>query len=163
MTLAVSHVGVCVYSGLWKLASGSWDVWYWCLAVKKCISVNSCECLPAILNLPQVWLQFLVSEMMECYNTDDWKICLYWKSIECVDSKNWIPSYSISVFLHPACQCSNIKPHHQLCLYMCESESHSVVSDSLWPHGLYSPWDSPAQNTGVGSCSPLQGIFPTQE
>ena len=36
------------------------------------------------------------------------------------------------------------------------------MSDSLWPHGLYSPWNSPDQNTGVGSCSLLQGIFPTQ-
>ena len=42
------------------------------------------------------------------------------------------------------------------------SESHSVVSDSLWPHGLYSPWNFPGQNTGVGSLSLLQGIFPTQ-
>ena len=32
-----------------------------------------------------------------------------------------------------------------------ESESCSVVSDSLRPHGLYSPWNSPCQNTGVGS------------
>ena len=30
------------------------------------------------------------------------------------------------------------------------------------PHGLYSPWDSPGQNTGVGSLSLLQGMFPTQ-
>ena len=36
-----------------------------------------------------------------------------------------------------------------------ESESRSAVSDSLWPHGLYSPGDS--------SLSLLQGIFPTQE
>ena len=43
-----------------------------------------------------------------------------------------------------------------------ESEIHSVVSDSLRPHGLYSPWNSPGQNTGVGSRSLLQGIFPTQ-
>ena len=42
------------------------------------------------------------------------------------------------------------------------SESRSVVSDSLRPHGLYSPWDSPGQNTGVGSLSLFQGIFPTQ-
>ena len=42
-----------------------------------------------------------------------------------------------------------------------ESESHSVMSDSLRPHGLYSPWNSPGQNTGVGSLSLLQGIFPT--
>ena len=31
-----------------------------------------------------------------------------------------------------------------------ESESHSVVSDSLQPHGLYSPWNSPGKITGVG-------------
>ena len=43
----------------------------------------------------------------------------------------------------------------------CESESCSVLSDSLWPHGLQSPWNSPDQNTGVGSLSLLQGIFPT--
>ena len=36
------------------------------------------------------------------------------------------------------------------------------MSDSLQPHGLYSPWNSPGQNTGVGSLSLLQGIFPTQ-
>ena len=41
-------------------------------------------------------------------------------------------------------------------------ESPSVVSDSLRPHGLYSPWNSPSQNIGVGSLSLLQGIFPTQ-
>ena len=43
-----------------------------------------------------------------------------------------------------------------------ESESHSVVSDSLRPHGLYSPWNSPGQNTGASSFSLLQGIFPSQ-
>ena len=43
-----------------------------------------------------------------------------------------------------------------------EGESRSVVSNSLCPHGLYSPWNSPGQNTGVGSLSLLQGIFPTQ-
>ena len=42
------------------------------------------------------------------------------------------------------------------------SERHSVMSDFLWPHGLCSPWNSPGQNTGVGSLSLLQGIFPTQ-
>ena len=42
-------------------------------------------------------------------------------------------------------------------------ESRSVMSDSLRPHGLYSPWNSPGQNTGVGSLSLFQGIFQTQE
>ena len=42
------------------------------------------------------------------------------------------------------------------------SGSRSVLSDSLRPHGLYNPWNSPEQNTGVGSLSLLQGIFPIQ-
>ena len=43
-----------------------------------------------------------------------------------------------------------------------QSVSRSVVSDSLRPHGLYSPWNSPGQKNGVGSLSLLQGIFSTQ-
>ena len=45
---------------------------------------------------------------------------------------------------------------------LSESERCSVVSDSLRPNGLSSPWNSPDQNTGVGSLSLLRGIFPTQ-
>ena len=37
----------------------------------------------------------------------------------------------------------------QLCLTLCDTMD-------------YSPWNSPGQNTGVGSLSLLQGIFPTQ-
>ena len=33
---------------------------------------------------------------------------------------------------------------------------------TLRPHGLYSPRNSPGQNTGVGSLSLLRGIFPSQ-
>ena len=33
---------------------------------------------------------------------------------------------------------------------------------TLRPLGLYSPWNSPGQNTGVGSLSLLQWIFLTQ-
>ena len=43
-----------------------------------------------------------------------------------------------------------------------ENESRSVMSEPLQPHGLYSPRNSPGQNTGVGSLSLLQGSFPTQ-
>ena len=34
------------------------------------------------------------------------------------------------------------------------------MSKSLQPHGLYSPWNSPGWNTGVGSRSLLQGNLP---
>ena len=37
-----------------------------------------------------------------------------------------------------------------------EGESRSVVSNSLQPHGLYIPWNSPGQNSGVGSLSLLR-------
>ena len=45
--------------------------------------------------------------------------------------------------------------------------SHSVVSNSLrppglWPTRLLCPWDSPDKNTGMGCHALLQGIFPTQ-
>ena len=42
------------------------------------------------------------------------------------------------------------------------SENHSVISDSLLPHGLYSSRNSPGWNSGVYSLSLLQGTFPTQ-
>ena len=44
-----------------------------------------------------------------------------------------------------------------------ESERRSDVSDFVTPWTVYSPWNSPGQNTGVGSLSLLQGIFPSQE
>ena len=34
------------------------------------------------------------------------------------------------------------------------------MPDSLRPHRLHSPWNSPGQNTGVGSLSLLQGDLP---
>ena len=51
--------------------------------------------------------------------------------------------------------------HHfpQIKTVLQVTESHSVVSSSLRPHGLCSPWNSLGQNTGVGSLSPLQEIF----
>ena len=40
-----------------------------------------------------------------------------------------------------------------------EALTQPVMSDSLWPLGLYSPWNSLGQNTGVGSLSLLPGTF----
>ena len=47
-------------------------------------------------------------------------------------------------------------------LMKSETEICSVVSNSLQSHRLYSPWNSPGQDIGVGSHSRLQGFFPTQ-
>ena len=43
--------------------------------------------------------------------------------------------------------------------HIYESESHSIVSDCLPPHGLYSPWNSPVQNTS-GQPFPSPGDLP---
>ena len=43
-----------------------------------------------------------------------------------------------------------------------ERKWKSLSHVQLLSHGLYSPWNSPGQNTGVGSLFLLQGIFPTQ-
>ena len=48
----------------------------------------------------------------------------------------------------------------QCIFYTYESESLSVMSNSLQLHGLYSPWNSPGQNTGVGSFFPSPGDLP---
>ena len=61
-------------------------------------------------------------------------------------------------------QCND---HITSSMYESESVSHSVVSNSLRPHGLQPtrllcPWNSPGQNTGMGSHSLFQGIFPAQ-
>ena len=92
-----------------------------------------------------------------------------WKSwLKTPHSAPWKKSYD-----KPTCAMSR-----QLCLTLCdpmdysppgssvhgiprarilesESESRSVMSNSLRPHRLYSSWNSPGQNTGVGSLSLL--------
>ena len=58
------------------------------------------------------------------------------------------------------------------CLHVCVCVSgcvfsHSIMSNSLWSHGLQPtrllcPWDFPGKNTGVGCHFLLQGTFSTQ-
>ena len=60
----------------------------------------------------------------------------------------------------PALQAESLPPepkgnpiHINIYVSVCVYVSRSVVSDSLRPHGLSSPWNSLGQNTGVGSLS----------
>ena len=71
----------------------------------------------------------------------------------------WALSASVFTFVHFCFLIFFFLQEPCCCFMESESESHSVVSDSLRPHGLYSPWNSSGQNTGVGSRSVLQGIF----
>ena len=71
-----------------------------------------------------------------------------------------------TIILTHQCQLKTLQEEHKYMQIFSTSlkwsESHSVLSDSLWPHGLCSPWNSPGQNSRVGSLSLLHGIFPTQ-
>ena len=101
-----------------------------------------------------------------------WRIGEHWSQS--------LPSSSTLPFLHPP-YTQHSGRHHPyppwlldlrcaefiLCVFQHfsfgESESQSVMSDSLQPNRLYSRWNSQSQNTGVGSLSLLQGIFPAWE
>ena len=52
-------------------------------------------------------------------------------------------------------------------IYVCAFSVASVLSDSLWPHGLpparfLCPWEFPSKNTELGCHALFQGIFLTQ-
>ena len=98
-------------------------------------------------------------------------LCIFFLFLFLSSSNHYSTEYLCACTLVNICQASlgeiprseDAGLHGTQTLSFTESESCSVVSDSLWPHGLHSPWNSLGQNTGVGSLSPLQRIFPTQE
>ena len=71
-----------------------------------------------------------------------------------------LPVLVVVQWLSRVCLCDPMDSAHQTSLpftiSQCVCESRSVVSNSLWPRGLYSPGILQA------SCSLLQGIFPIQ-
>ena len=67
---------------------------------------------------------------------------------------------------HPVLSTEQWGISHLLCCHkqLWKWKWKSLSSFRLFAtHGMYSPWDSPGQNTGVSSLSLLQEIFPTQE
>ena len=61
-------------------------------------------------------------------------------------------------FLHKPLNYLRAKTVYDTCIWKWKSVSRVWLFST---HGLYSPWNSPGQSTGVGSLSLLQGIFPT--
>ena len=85
--------------------------------------------------------------------------------------KQWHILFTWAPKITEDCDCSHeIKRHLLLGRKVVTNlvcVSHSVMSDSLQPHGLQPasllcPWNSPGKNTGRGNHSLLQGIFLTQ-
>ena len=121
-----------------------------------CVSVFTCE-----------WSGSWCFENVQCllpmekhhYNSGPTNVCLGARVTK-------ICSFSHPIFIeYLLCvkYCTSIGETTVIKTKVKESESCLVVSNSLWPHGLYSPWNSPGQNIGMGSLSLFQGIFPTQE
>ena len=80
-----------------------------------------------------------------------------------VNSSSWAPGQQPALWmrhagLHPGQTCKG-----STSLYQTINVKVAQLSDSLRPHGLHSPWNSPGQNTGAGSHFLLQGIFPTRD
>ena len=59
------------------------------------------------------------------------------------NNKSSSPACTATAYSFPQCHGYEILPRGTK---YGKSESHSVLSDSLQPHGLYSPWNSPGQN-----------------
>ena len=94
--------------------------------------------------------------------------CLLISWLQSLSAVIWEPKKikSVTVSTFPPSICHEVMgpdPWYHIFLNILACEICSVVSDSLWPYGLYSPWNSLGQNTGVGGLSLLQWIFLTQE
>ena len=116
-----------------------------------------------MLNPLTVWItvncrKFLKSWKYQTTLPPSWKICMQVKKQQLeLDMEQQTVSklgkeYVKAVYCHSV----------YLAYIQSKSESHSVMSNSLLPHGLYSPWNFPGQNTEMGSFFLLQVIFPTQ-
>ena len=92
---------------------------------------------------------------------------IYWRNHFFSIEYCWLPSQILADWIHIGVFLGLLFGSIALYVCLCNStmkwsESRLVMSDSLRPHGLYSPWISSGQNTGLDSLSLLQGICPTQ-
>ena len=155
--------------------SNSWTVFCGLLNIERLVA-----CFPEVRNFiaPSDFMKstdYNISMLIFWRNLSGDQICLrailifFFEWISVVQwtgnegSKVW-PIYEQKKLLHNTIDVANERTLSLLNgkYLTCECESHLVLSDSVWPHGLYSPWNSPGQNTGMGSHSLQQGIFLTQ-
>ena len=74
------------------------------------------------------------------------------------------PFFSSLLFLYEShCWLVSLRTNYNVCTCTC-----SIMSDSLWPCGMWPakllwPWNFPGKSTGAGCHFLFQGIFPIQE
>ena len=111
---------------------------------------------------------FLLLKVLQLYRKKWEKIfantcinCLQYKCIANICIYMYTHTYTLWSWFHKYIFVSKVAHFKYVQFVKCES--HSVMSNYLRSHRLYSLWNSPGQNTGVGNCSLLQGVFLTQE
>ena len=102
------------------------------------------------------------------------KVCSLWSSPKpgprfffllptcCFSSQSYAKPYKFSSLWLFTLKFAITNPLCCLAKLKHEGESHSVMSNSLRSHGVYSPWNPPDQNTRVGSLFLLQRVFQSQ-
>ena len=159
---------------LWTLISGFWPLELWddkflLFKATQCVDIFPGQ--PSGMNTTANSKWGLVNQVESNYGngkTLDFCTCLHILYVSQALSSYYIPFKITFHVPFTSGRLSSASLHvgipwvHIASIAFCESESHSVMGVSLRPHGLHSPWNSPGQNTGVGSLCLLQGIFPTQ-
>ena len=98
--------------------------------------------------------------MMDCTRPRHSKILKAWKQQECwacETAKCWYSPVECALV-------QSLEKKQKLALhkwkFKCTRWSAILTGSLKW---LYTAWNCPGQNTGMGSCSLLHGIFPTQK
>ena len=102
------------------------------------------------------WYFSLLKQLFqEQYTISYCGINLYFLMSICLITTSLSP-YSLLLHLFPS------PPPMIMCMLKLSIMSNSFVIHGLQPASLLCQWNSPGKNTGVGSHSLLQGIFPTK-
>ena len=131
----------------------------------SCWAINSESAVLEGLHAP--WSKAALA-VVPPYGSGKWHFALSPKELQCLPEFTCI-SFSLQFLLLS----NNLETFRSeifrvilsLQLYWGMKLKGKVVQScpTLWPHRLYRPWNSPGQDTGVGSLSLLHGIFPTQD
>ena len=109
-----------------------------------------CTCLPSAAPPGLPPNTFHPVKLLSSLQTPLWQQLQQW-------NQNSIISEILQVFVNVFSNSAELKFNN-----LWRKWKSLIMSDSLWPHGLCSLWNSPGQNTRVGSLSLLQETFPAQ-
>ena len=121
--------------------------------MKSLIRKDTCTMtfIAALFTIVKIWKQ------PRCPSTDEWikMRFMYVMEYHSAIRKNWILPFSTWMNLKDIMLSEISQTEKDKYCMITQNEGCSAVSDSLWPYGLYSPWNFSGQNMGMGSLSLL--------